>query len=189
MAVSKETKSTQEENATMPGFVPDMPKLSPQQQRIAEFVRTAKDDAPKIEIGRDLFAKIAMEVPKEVQRGPEYSYAWLAINDIDQTLHTGSKWELVTRGNHSHVPDRYFGPDGAITYKGQNILAFCHRHIQEAEEAAIVKSYNDKTERITRPQEQVKEGEVARLGDLKTAGRVVHASDLNPDETYDFAET
>lgn len=174
--------------ATMPEFKPEMAKLSPTQQRVAEFVKTANPEPPEVEVGKDFTTKIAMEIPKEVIRGPEYSYAWLAIDGIDQHLHTGSKWELVTRSNHGYAPERFFGLDGAITFKGQNILAFCHRHVQEAEQAAIVSDYNKKTERITEPQEQIKEGEVARLGNIKAAGRAVQANELNPDETYDFAE-
>lgn len=164
---------------------PDYSKLTPAQQRIAGFVQTAKKDAPKVEHVEDLYTRIEMEVPKQVIKGSEYAYAWLAVDGLDEALHSGSKWEIVTRSNHSHVPERYFGLDGAITYKGQNILAFCYRAVREAEDAAIVKAYNEKTERITETKEQVPEGEAARV-DPGSTGKAVQAAIVDPAEEYDF---
>jgi len=166
----------------------DYTKLTPAQQRIAGFVDTAKDDAPKVEHVDDLYQRTEMEVPKEVIKGSEYAYAWLAVDGLDQMLHAGSKWELVTRTNHSHVPERFFGLDGAITYKGQNILAFCYRAARDSEEADVVKAYNAKTDRITETQEQVPDGKAARV-DPGSTGKAVQAAVVNPDEEYDFAET
>lgn len=163
-------------------------KLNPQQQRIAEFVKTASKEPPKYEIGDDLNVAQAMAVPDDVVRGPEYAYAWLAIDGIEYQLSTGTKWELVTRVNHSHVPDRYFGLDGAITYKGQNILAFCLKAIRDKEDELIVRRYNAKTDRVVKKTDRIKEGEVACLGDIKQAGKMVQSDELTPNEKYDYAE-
>lgn len=183
----------QEDKKEMPATEPksaDMAKLTPEQQRIAGFVSTAKKDAPRVDAVVDLFSRVEMEIPKEVIKGSEYAYAWLAVDNLNVSLASGSKWELVTRSNHSHVPDRFFGMDGGITYKGQNILAFCYRDIQEAEEQAIVKAYNEKTERFTQKTDRVKEGEVAMVGDEVAAGinRDIQESVIDPAEKTDFAE-
>lgn len=190
MAKQKEdkTKADMPDTAANEPGSADMAKLTPEQQRIAGYVGTSKADAPRVEAVRDLSTRIEMEVPKAVIKGSEYVYAWLSVADLGVSLSTGTKWELVTRHNHSHAPERFFGLDGAITYKGQNILAFCFRDIQEAEEAAIVAEYNKKTDRITEPTDRIKEGEVSRLGDSKAAGKAIQQDTLNPDESYDFEE-
>lgn len=172
-----------EKKSTLPE--PDYSKLTPTQQRTAGFVKTAKDDAPKVEHVEDLYTRIEMEVPKAVIKGVEYSYAWLAVDNLDEALHSGSKWEIVTRNNHSHAPERFFGLDGAITYKGQNILAFCYRAVRDAENEAIVRAYNQKTDRMVATQEQVPEGEAARV-DPGSTGKAVEAAIVDPAEAYDF---
>lgn len=168
-------------------FQPNMAKLTPEQQRVAEYVKTAKDKPPELEIGKDHFTRIEMEVPQEVIKGAEYKYAWLPIDGLEAYVNGGSKWEIVTRSNHFHAPQRLFGQDGAITYKGQNILGFCFRSVVDAEEKAIVEEYNRKTDQITEPQDSVKEGEVARLGDPKSAGKAVQTADL-PESEPDYAD-
>ena len=184
---SKENLIKEVESQTMPEFTPDLRKLDPTQQRVAGYVQTAKKDAPKpsIELIKENFSKIEMEVPKEVTTGmAEYSYAWLSIEDLASAVYPGSKWEIVTRNNHSHVNSRTFGDDGAITYKGQNILAFCYRYVQEAENEAIVSDFNAKTEQMTDTKSVVSEG-AARV-DPSLTGKVFEQQVLNPDEEFDF---
>ncbi len=185
MAKDKDKTKSKDMPAPEQEFTPDMAKLTPEQQRIAGYVSTAKKDPPKLKIENieEMFTRVEMEVPKDVIRGPEYSYAWLAVDGLSSSVYTGSKWEIVTRSNHSHAPDRYFGQDGAITYKGQNILAFCYREIQDAEEAAIVKDYNQKTEKATETKEVVEEG--ASRVDPGATGKVFNEVDL-PDDGNDF---
>lgn len=150
---------------------PDMSKLNPIQQQVAGYSSTAKKEPPRIGSVKDLYTRIEMEVPKCVSRGPEYVYAWLAVADISSM--NGTKWEIVTRSNHSHVEDRVFDMSGAILYKGQNYLAFCHREDQEAEQRAIEDNFNAKTERQIKTEEQAVEGDIHRI-DPGSAGKVVN---------------
>ena len=155
-----------------PSIAMDQSKLTPTQQKVVGYLSGAKQDPPRITDVRDLFVKIEMEVPAIVRRGPEFDYAWLAVDDLDGPL--SGKWELVNRSNHSHVPSRMFDASGGILYKGQNILAFCYREARELEQAAIVKHYNDKTAKIEKIQETAVEGQVTRV-DPDKAGTVFNA--------------
>jgi hypothetical protein len=159
-----------------PAIAPDQSKLSPIQQRVFGYVSTAKKDPPRITDVNELFRKIEMAIPDGVSRGPEFDYAWLSIEDLYSI--SGSKWEIVNRNNHSHVPNRLFDASGGILYKGQNILAFCYRETRELEQAAIVKHYNDKTNRITEVKERAVEGAVSMI-DEKSAGTVFNSGSID----------
>ncbi len=157
----------------------DMSKLDPIQQQVAGYASTAAKEPPKISDVKELFARIEMEIPQGVARGPEYDYAWLDVNELSSL--NGGKWEIVNRNNHSHASDRVFDASGGILYRGQNILAFCYREVREAEQKAIVDAYNAKTEKITKTNEQAVEGTAQRI-DPGAAGKVVNEvdADLNP---------
>lgn len=180
-------KETIQADVETPVKMPDQPKvLTQKQQAIKQFVDSAKKEPPRIEDVKDLSIRIEMEIPKGVARGPEYEYAWLSIADMDKDLYSGSKWEIVTRTNHSHVPERTFGLDGAITYRGQNILAFCYRDTYDAEQKAIVDAFNSKTDSTLKKNEEATE-EVATV-DSTNLGRV-HTEEALPTGDTDFGET
>jgi len=183
----------------------DMAKLTPTQQLVSSYVSTAKADPPKIDVENERSSRVDMAVPKEVIKGPEYEYAWLSTQDIDKDLYSGSKWEIVTRNNHSHAPDRYFGADGAVTYRGQNILAFCYRDAYEAEQRDILRRFNQKVDEKIEPTDKIKEdvavADINSLGAVSPAykinnpgtdthGKVISpVQDVSPGAKYDFGET
>jgi hypothetical protein len=161
--------------------------LTPVQQTVLKHIRSAPQDPPKMRIEdiRDRFHRVEMEVPKSVIKGPEYSYAWLSIEKLNNGGYEGSKWAVVTRSNHSHAPESIFSlKEGGILYGGQNILAFCYKEVRDAEQAVIIKDYNQKTERATETKEVV--GESAAVVDPAAAGKVFSEQVINPDEGYDF---
>jgi hypothetical protein len=185
--------------------MPSMAKLTPTQQLVSAYVTTAKKEPPRVEITSELNLKIEMDVPRDLKRGPEYEYAWLSIQDIDKDLYSGSKWEIVTRNNHSHAPDRYFGADGAVTYRGQNILAFCYRDAYEAEQRDILRRFNQKVDEKIEPTDRIKEdvavADINSLGAVSPAykinnpgtdthGKVISpVQEVSPGAKYDFGET
>jgi len=191
-----------------PEMKPEMPSkdrvLTPTQQIIHSYVTTAKKEPPRVEITNELNLKIEMEVPKDLKRGPEYVYAWLSIQDIDKDLYSGSKWELVTRNNHSHAPDRHFH-DGAVMYRSQNILAFCYRDVYEAEQRDILRRFNQKVDEKIEPTDKIREdvavADINSLGAVSpsykinspgtdTHGKVISSvQDVSPGAKYDFGET
>jgi hypothetical protein len=57
--------------------------------------------------------------------------------------------------------------------------------VREAEDEAIVRAYNAKTDRMVATQEQVPEGEAARV-DPGSTGKAVQAAIVNPAEQYDY---
>ena len=163
----------EKQDTIMPEKPLDMSKLSPIQQQVSGYTTTAKNDPPRLSDVKENFTRIEMEIPKGVQRGPEFDYAWLSINELAGI--SGSKWEIVNRNNHSHVPDRLFDASGGILYKGQNILAFCYREVRDYEQSLITKSYNDKVGKITEMKDRATEDSIGRI-DPKTAGSVVRES-------------
>lgn len=176
----------QKEPATIPA---DMSKLSPLQQEISGYVSTAKKEPPRITDVRDLFTRIAMEIPKGVSRGPEYDYCWLSIEELSSI--SGTKWEIVNRNNHSHAPQRMFDRAGAILYKGQNILAFCYKEARELEQAAIVADFNAKTSKMTKKQDSASDSEVRNIpitaaGNIVTSGTVDSFAGTFPPEKDDY---
>ena len=196
----KETDTTATTTAIPDPIVDPVPELTPApipanltqaQQKVAGFVRAAEKDAPGASDITEIIendARIAMAVPQGVRR-QEFDYAWLSIEDIERDLFShGGKWVLVTRSNHSHVPDSFFGMDGAITYRGQNILGFCKREVTEAIEKRISDSFNQKS-RSAKNKFANHQGIIVEETDGRDAGRIIGNEALATDADYDFDAT
>ena len=161
--------------------------LTPIQQKVLRHVKGAPTDPPRLNITDIIEHQMhsPLKIPKAIIKGPEYSYAWLSIEKMDNGDYEGTKWIPVTRNNHSHVPDNKFSlREGGIIFGGQNILGYCYREVQEAEANLIVQDYNKKTERMIDTKEIVTEG--ATRVDPGATGKVFEQQVLNPEEEYDF---
>ena len=120
--------------------------LTATQQRIAALASSADDKFPDIKI-TDYIKRTEMEIPNVVKK-PEFAYRWIYEGNLDKELvKMGGIFEIVTRNNHSHVPDKLFGITGAISYKGENILCFTSRSIAKNIEKYKIDTFNRKTER------------------------------------------
>ena len=138
----------------------DRPVLTPAQQRVNNFVRTAEAEPPDLPDVTILFEQTRpeLEVPKAVKK-KGYVYCWAAIDSIENALHQyGGVWVIVTRLNHPHVPESFFGLDGAITYKGQNILCFCRESIIRMRDEKTAAAYNRKATRAAQKTSEYADG-------------------------------
>lgn len=146
-AVSPAPGPASDESQPPPPTAPVM--LSGTQQRIRGLVARAKRDAPLLEDVKELTVRIEMLIPPEIRRAyPERIYRWGAIDDLERSLSQyDGAWEIVAAINHEKlIPMKLFDIDGAITYKGQNILIFTRRSIGEAQLNRTIKEFDFKYE-------------------------------------------
>lgn len=164
--------------------------LTQEQQKIAGLVRASETEAPTLEdlatvIEHD--QRMAMSVPKGVQR-KEFRYKWLSIDDMERDLYShGGIWVIVNRMNHSHVRSDIFGIEGAITYRGQNILAYCRKEVTDAINKRTADNYNNKTTAL-RDKVSNHEGIVVEETDMAKAGSITGAQSLAEDSEYDYSD-
>ena len=178
--------------------------LSEQQQFIAGLVEAAEDAAPRIDI-TELSTRVMMLIPSIIKKArPEFGYKWASIDHLQSELHTfGGMWEVVARINHGHLPERLFGPEGSIMYKGQSILVFTRRSITDHLERQVIQELDlrvreatqsmDKSYKDPRGKEQVR----LEIIDKEPPGRV-GSEELTKDSfnaqgqsvgDYDFPDT
>lgn len=161
--------------------------LTPDQQRIRNLVDSSPKEAPVIEGYKDNFHVDLLAVPDFVKKGDEYDYAWLSLAELDKDLYHGSKWAIVSRINHPHVPrERWDDATGGITFRGQNILAFCRRETREAEQKAIVDSFNKRTESALKVKDQAQE--TPGMIEPGTGGMVTVEEAIDPGEQFDYEQ-
>ena len=164
--------------------------MTERQIKINNFVNADSNSAiPTLSDVTDVIesdTRIEMSIPKGVAR-PEFSYMWLPIDAMEKYLYSqGGLYVLVTRSNHSHVPDHMFGLDGGITYHGQNILGFCRREITDTIQDRVIQSYNRKAH-DARDDIENHHGAGIRVEstDGKHEGGVREAQELTTDESYE----
>lgn len=120
--------------------------LTPEQQRISNMVDATKNDFSSIDIKEHL-KRVEMEVPKGIKK-PEFAYRWIHEGNLDKvSIESGGIFEIVTRSNHSHIPDKLFDMRGTIHYKRENILCFTRKDISDKIAAYRIDEFNKKTER------------------------------------------
>lgn len=177
--------------APAPAAMPSAP-MTQTQTKVSGFIRAAEMEAPGPTDITDIIEhdfKEAMAVPPGVAR-PEFDYCWLSIDDMEKDLYSqGGKWVLVTRSNHSHVPDSFFGMDGGLTYRGQNILGYCRKEVTQALEKRTADSFNRKTQQARNKMSKHGHGITVEETDMNKAGGVVGSEALATDAGYDFGET
>ncbi len=145
--------------------------LTPEQARINALVQQA-GDVPVIENVKDLFHTEQAAIPMRIRVArTDLSYRWLDTHDLENSLHNfGGIWEIVTRANHSHLPESYFGMDGAISYKASVLLGFTSRDITDQVNDATVKALSLRIDKSVENKSQVFTGAGGRT--LATVERV-----------------
>lgn len=198
--------------AEIPGVVPPAPEqttvesqappstppvlLSGTQQRVRGLVARAKKDAPLLEEVKELSVKTEMAIPPEIKKAyPERIYRWGALDDLEKSLSQyDGAWEIVAAVNHEKIlPLKLFDIDGAITYKGQNILIFTRRSIGQAQLDRTIKEFDFKYETAVDGLEKSYSAggrEVASVRRIDDPGDGGHGDmGLVSDEEYDYADT
>ena len=191
MGKEQQTKTAPDNETAEPAVMPaveDKPTLTPGQQRVNNFVKTAEKFPPKLKDVDVLFEhqRPELEVPKVIKK-KGYVYSWPAIDDIERALHQyGGIWVIVTRTNHPHVPESFFGLDGAITYKGQNILCFCREEVIRMRNETTAAEFNRKATQLTNNTTEYASGIYVEETDFSRETGAIQQSMLENDNDVDF---
>jgi len=155
--------------------------LTPEQQYVKSFVKSASKDAPKLKDVEVLFEyeRPEMEIPKGVRRQGRV-YAWIAKSNLNYVLGVnGGKWEIVTRSNHPKAPNIFFNDgSGAIEYKGQNILCFCRETVMRLQEEKTRSQFNTKSNSLIHKMSEHGRGIYVEETDFNKEGNAIYQENL-----------
>lgn len=189
--MAKEATAAKTEDRTMPETPAISGIMSEEQKRIYQAVKTAA--MPKMfDSVEELAPRLVMQVPSVFKTEyPEWDYGWADVNDLSATLdESEGQWAVVTRTNHSKIPDRYFDlATGGVLYKGQNILIFRYKKTTELLEKKNILAFKAvEKENLQGMAQRFNDGgiEIGRLEQVRDPGDGYNTTDLEPDAQYDF---
>ncbi len=127
--------------------IADVPPVmfSNSQLEVMKLVGNAPRSTGEIEIIKEPMTR-RLVFPDKVCK-PEFNYRWISIDGADREIQMHG-WNVVTKSNHSGVKKGLFDTTGAITFQGQNVLAFRPKQIGDEEKKKKAQMFSSREKEL-----------------------------------------